>query len=247
MHVPQTPHIVLAVLVLGTLVATCYHALSLQRSLSNNIISNERVERVVNISSTPPTDERNHSTTPLSSPPTDVRNHSTVAPLHMPNRSGTPQQAVKKATTTHNATIPHCIPPFSSSGNSRSVPKRHIFVDFGANDAHSVELFLNSSTIYWNEIESYSKRVANLRQTNMTGAMLGWEVHVFEANPNPLLLDKREQQRLHMISNNLTRSYHLYSSTAITTHDGHIEVLAILFSHPNQHTLATFLVRSLIL
>ena len=227
MHILKTSHIVLSVLVLGTLIATCYRVLSLQRSFSssNHDIIVSTNDAVVTISTTSPTDAK-----------TDTRNLSTtVAPLHnTPNSSVIHQQPIFTASngsTPHNATIPRCIPPFSTSSTINRIPKRQIFVDFGANDAHSVELFLNSSTIYWNEIESYSKRVANLRRSNNTGAMLGWEVHVFEANPNPVLLQKQEEQRLYMVTNNLTQSYHLYNSTAITTHDGFIEVFSFLYSH----------------
>lgn len=63
-----------------------------------------------------------------------------------------------------------------------AAPKRKIFIDFGANDGHSIELFLNSSTLYPHEIESYGPLVKELRRTNDTGAILDWDVYAVEAN-----------------------------------------------------------------
>ena len=250
--------ILLTLLVLGTLIATCYRVLLLQRSIPSNHIITHDIVLISSSTKEVPLHTSNSSVIQTASATittTDAKavakmNHTAMAPLHIPNSSVTPRAAAVSATltvptpntktdarknkttlTSLNSSMGHqqaasntsCIAPFSSSISR--IPKRHIFIDFGANDAHSVELFINSSTIYWNEIESYSKRVANLRRSNITGVMLGWEVHVFEANPSSVLVKKMKAQRLHMVSNNLTQSYHLYDSTAITTHDGFIEVL----------------------
>ena len=169
----------------------------------------------------------------VSTPTVAARNHSTDATLRTPtptpmptsSQSATQQQAVLNSSTPHNVTISNCTPSFGSSTTSSNIPKRHIFVDFGANDGNSVSSFIWSTSGEFdrNKLNSEERALVEGSQHVTKTNVSDWEAHVFEANPR--YTDKLTSQQQDFQSRNTTRSYTLYAGTAIMTYDGTTEFI----------------------
>ena len=196
--------VVLAVVVVGTLVATCFRVLSLQSSLSNSKAATTKNE----ISATLTIGRVAGDNSTAASSPT---------PTHIP--FGTQKQS-----TASNASQSHCTPPFSSSSN---FPKpRHIFVDFGANNGLSVSSFIwGTANDFRNKLNPEERALVDVSLNLTTGSNVttDWEAHVLEANP--AYTESLIAQQQEFDSKKTTRSYTLYQSTAITTYDGIVQLI----------------------
>ena len=199
--------VVLAVVVVGTLVATCFRVLSLQSSLSNSKAATTKNE--ISATLTTGTVTGDNSTAGLSPTPT----HSLFG--------------TQKQSTASNASQSHCTPPFTTSSSSgSSFPKpRHIFIDFGANNGLSVSSFIwGTSNDFRNKLNPEERALVDV-SLNVTGSNVtnDWEAHVLEANP--VYTESLIAQQQEFDSKKTTRSYTLYQSTAITTYDGIVQLI----------------------
>lgn len=109
-----------------------------------------------------------------------------------------------------------------------AVPPRHIFLDFGAADGSSVDVFLGAAVVNGSSTAmdgSQRNRGVLRAAAAAAGARVLWELHVFEANPN--LVNLLEQQRERLLTEKPRRvaTYTLWKATAISTFDGVTEFI----------------------
>ena len=102
--------------------------------------------------------------------------NTTAPPIHIPNCT------VPSPSTTNTNT--------NTNASPKNPPPRKIFIDFGANDGKSVEVFLvgdladkrNQALTSFNK-NNYSLRAFAIDDTGKPFKSTEWDLHVFEANP----------------------------------------------------------------